>query len=139
MAFVRKNPLKLNKLQLRTLVLAQVIAKDPNSGKIDEATGEATLLRVPHAHGDHVHVGKFTVAARDASDVACPEEQASAEMIERIRQAKVDKDTVGGVAEVHVFGCPIGLGSFAQWHTRLAAVLKEGQHVSTQPHCTQPH
>lgn len=67
MAFVRKNPLKLNKLQLRTLVLAQVIAKDPNSGKIDEATGEATLLRVPHAHGDHVHVGKFTVAARDAS------------------------------------------------------------------------
>ena len=44
-------------------------------------------------------------------------------MIERIRQAKVDKDTVGGVAEVHVFGCPIGLGSFAQWHTRLDARL----------------
>ena len=28
----RKNPLKLNNLQLRTLVLAQIIAKDPNSG-----------------------------------------------------------------------------------------------------------
>ena len=63
------------------------------------------------------------VAARDASDVACPDEHASAAMIERIRQAKVDKDTVGGVAEVHVFGCPIGLGSFAQWHTRLDARL----------------
>ena len=46
-------------------------------------------------------------------------------MIERIRQAKVDKDTVGGVAEVHVFGCPIGLGSFAQWHTRLDARLAQ--------------
>ncbi len=67
MAFVRKNPLKLNKLQLRTLVLAQVIAKDPASGKIDETTGEAAILRLPHAHGDHIHVGKFTVSARDAS------------------------------------------------------------------------
>ena len=51
----RKNPLKLNNLQLRTLVLAQIIAKDPNSGSIDEATGDAPLLRIPHAHGDHVH------------------------------------------------------------------------------------
>ena len=66
---------------------------------------------------------KDFVSARDASDVACPDEQASAQMIERIRQAKVDKDTVGGVAEVHVFGCPIGLGSFAQWHTRLDSRL----------------
>ena len=63
------------------------------------------------------------VTDRDASEVACPDEQASAAMIERIRQAKEDKDTVGGVAEVHVFGCPIGLGSFAQWHTRLDARL----------------
>lgn len=68
----RKNPLKLNNLQLRTLVLAQIIAKDPNSGSIDEATGDATLLRIPHAHGDHVHVGKFVVAARDASGFANP-------------------------------------------------------------------
>ena len=67
MAIVRKNPLKLNKLQLRTLVLAQIVARDENSGQIDAATGEGTLLRVPHAHGDHVHVGQFTVAARDAS------------------------------------------------------------------------
>ena len=67
MAIVRKNPLKLNKLQLRTLVLAQIIAKDPKSGQIDEASGEGTVLRVPHAHGDHVHVGQFTVSARDAS------------------------------------------------------------------------
>ena len=58
-------------------------------------------------------------AARDASDVACPDEAAAAAMIERIRQAKIDRDTVGGFAEVHVLGCPIGLGSCVQWDTRL--------------------
>lgn len=58
-------------------------------------------------------------AARDASDVACPDPVAAAAMIERIRQAKIDKDTVGGFAEVHVLGCPIGLGSCVQWDTRL--------------------
>jgi chorismate synthase len=58
-------------------------------------------------------------AARDASDVACPDPVAATAMIERIRQAKIDKDTVGGFAEVHVLGCPIGLGSCVQWDTRL--------------------
>ncbi|MBL6929511.1 MAG: hypothetical protein ISR44_10100 [Rhodospirillales bacterium] len=63
----RKNPLKLNKLQLRTLVLAQVLAGDEDGARHDEATGEATILHVPHPHGEHVHVGGFTVSSRDAS------------------------------------------------------------------------
>ncbi len=68
----KKNPMKLNKLQLRTLVLAQVLARDPETTRADEATGEVTLLRLPHAHGNHVHVGEFTVAARDASGFSNP-------------------------------------------------------------------
>jgi len=63
----RKNPLKLNKLQLRTLVLAQVLAKDEDGARHDDASGETTILHVPHPHGEHVHVGAFTVTARDAS------------------------------------------------------------------------
>ena len=63
----KKNPLKLNKLQLRTLALAQAIAADPDMAHVNEASGEATLLKLPHAHGNHVHVGKFVVSARDAS------------------------------------------------------------------------
>ena len=59
--------------------------------------------------------------ARDESDVACPDADVSARMIDVIRQAKIDKDTVGGVAEVHVFGCPIGLGSCVSPMTRLDA------------------
>lgn len=72
MAFVKKNPLKLNKLQLRTLVLAQVIAKDENSGSIDAETGEGKVLRIPHSHGDHAHIGKFVVSGRDTSGFENP-------------------------------------------------------------------
>ncbi len=63
------------------------------------------------------------IAARDASEVYCPDPAASEEMIQRIRQAKVDKDTVGGLVEAHVVGCPIGLGSCANWHEKLDSRL----------------
>jgi chorismate synthase len=61
------------------------------------------------------------IAARDASEVYCPDPAASAAMIEHIRTAKTNKDTVGGTAEAHVFGCPIGLGSCVQPEARLDA------------------
>ncbi len=68
----KKNPLKLNKLQLRTLALAQVLAADPALARPDPESGDVTLLQFPHAHGDHVHVGNFTVSARDASGLGNP-------------------------------------------------------------------
>jgi len=64
------NPLKLNKLQLRTLALAQVLANDPDSGRRDDVSGEVTLMSLPRPHGDHVHIGGFVIAARDASGFA---------------------------------------------------------------------
>ncbi len=63
------------------------------------------------------------VAGRDESAVYCPDTQASERIIECIHAAKVDKDTVGGVAEVHVFGLPIGLGSCVHWDEKLDARL----------------
>jgi len=63
------------------------------------------------------------IAKREASEVYCPDEKVSERIIAHIRQAKVDKDTVGGLAEVHVFGCPPGLGSCANWDQRLDARL----------------
>lgn len=62
-------------------------------------------------------------AARDASETACPDEAVSARQKELIRQAKIDKDTLGGVVETHVFGVPPGLGSCAQWTQKLDARL----------------
>jgi chorismate synthase len=61
--------------------------------------------------------------ARDASDVYCPDPAASEKMHDAIRQAKIDKDTVGGIVEAHAFGCPIGLGTCADWRDRLDARL----------------
>lgn len=61
------------------------------------------------------------VAARDASDTYCPDAEATARQCEIIRQAKVDKDTVGGICEAHVFGCPPGLGSCMDWRDKLDA------------------
>lgn len=66
---------------------------------------------------------KQRLAERDASDVYCPDASASEKMHEAIRQAKVDKDTVGGLVEAHVFGCPPGLGSCVDWRDRLDARL----------------
>lgn len=63
----KRNPLKLNKLQLRTLALAQVLAREPGIGERDESTGDVTLHRLPEPHGDHVHIGEFVVSGREAS------------------------------------------------------------------------
>jgi hypothetical protein len=68
----KKNPLKLNKLQLRTLALAQVLAREDGLVRRDEASGAVTLLDLPRAHGDHVHIGPFVVSARDISGFTNP-------------------------------------------------------------------
>ncbi len=63
----KKNPLKLNKLQLRTLLLMQELARHPETATLDPGTGEATLNALPRPHGNHVHIGDFVVAASDIS------------------------------------------------------------------------
>ncbi len=59
------------------------------------------------------------VAARDANDVYCPAPDAVDAMIAAIKQAKADKDTLGGIVEVRVFGLPPGIGSCARWQDKL--------------------
>ncbi len=59
----------------------------------------------------------------ESSDVRCPDSDAGAQMIERIRTAKHRGDSLGGVFEVVALHVPIGLGSYAQWDRRLSARL----------------
>jgi LmbE family N-acetylglucosaminyl deacetylase len=66
----RRNPLKLNPLQLRTLTLLQEIARLPDHAQPGEEPGSVLLTSLPHAHGDHFHVGEAVVAARDATGLA---------------------------------------------------------------------
>ena len=63
----KKNSLKLNKLQLRTLLLFQELASHPETATIDKETGEALLSTMPHVHGNHVHIGGLVVSSSDAS------------------------------------------------------------------------
>ncbi|MDX2119064.1 MAG: chorismate synthase [Planctomycetota bacterium] len=58
---------------------------------------------------------------RDASDTYCPDDAMTARQCEIIRQAKIDKDTVGGLVECHIFNCPMGVGSSMDWTTKLDA------------------
>ncbi|MCC6429234.1 MAG: chorismate synthase [Phycisphaerales bacterium] len=61
------------------------------------------------------------VGVRDASDTYCPDEAVTQKQREIIRQAKIDQDTVGGLVEAHIFGCPPGIGSSMDWTTKLDA------------------
>ncbi|MCH7592187.1 MAG: chorismate synthase [Planctomycetes bacterium] len=64
-------------------------------------------------------------AARDANEAYCPDPIAARKMIDAIREAKVDKDTLGGVVEVQVQGHPPGLGSCMRWQDKLDARLMQ--------------
>lgn len=62
-------------------------------------------------------------AAARASEVGCPDPQAAAAMREAIRQAKIAKDTLGGVIEVVATGVPPGLGAHVHYDRRLSGRL----------------
>lgn len=73
---------------------------------------------VTAAIGDAVgYEERFTLA--EASDVRCPDAEASERMHEEIRQAKIAKDTLGGVMEIVAVHVPPGLGSHVQYDRRL--------------------
>jgi chorismate synthase len=59
------------------------------------------------------------LAARDASDIYCPDPSADGAMRQFINDQKTAKDTAGGIVETHVFGCPVGIGSCMTWDGRL--------------------
>ena len=63
----RTNPLKLNTLQLKTLTLLQELARTPDLSTPVPETGEVVLNQLPHAHGDHFHIGPAVIMARDAT------------------------------------------------------------------------
>src|SRR3954471_19291980 len=63
------------------------------------------------------------IAIRDASPVYTLNPEADARIVAAIDAAREAGDTLGGVVEAVVTGCPIGLGSHAQWDRKLDARL----------------
>jgi chorismate synthase len=62
-------------------------------------------------------------AARDANEAFCPDTGKAHAMIDAIRQAAIDKDTLGGLVEVKVLNVPPGLGSCFRWQDKLDSRL----------------
>lgn len=66
----RKNPLGLNALQLKTLTLLQEMARLDGQPAPDGADGHVLVTGMPHAHGDHFHMGDAIVRSQDASGLS---------------------------------------------------------------------
>jgi chorismate synthase len=65
----------------------------------------------------------FDPAIRDASPVYTLNPEVDSSIVAAIDAARDAGDTLGGVVETIVTGCPIGLGSHAQWDRKLDARL----------------
>ncbi len=63
----------------------------------------------------------FDLAVRDASPVYTLNPAIDPQIVAAIDAAKTAGDTLGGIVETIVDGCPIGLGSHAQWDRKLDA------------------
>ncbi|MBI3941793.1 MAG: chorismate synthase [Chloroflexi bacterium] len=61
----------------------------------------------------------------EASDVRCPDPQATEAMHQLIRETILKKDTLGGIYEVVALGVPIGLGSHVHWDRKLDGRLAQ--------------
>ncbi len=61
----------------------------------------------------------------DESAVRCFDPGVEAQMVQAIKAAAKDGDSLGGVVEVLAFGVPVGLGSHVHWDRRLDALLAQ--------------
>ena len=65
------------------------------------------------------------LATVDASQVRCFDAEAEAAMVDEIKAAARDGDSLGGVVEVLAYGVPVGLGSHTHWDRKLDSLLAQ--------------
>jgi chorismate synthase len=94
--------------QLDIEVLSHVVQLGPVRSKATERPTPADLPRV------------------DASEVRCFDPAAELAMIDEIKAAAKDGDSLGGVVEVLAYGVPVGLGSHVHWDRKLDAAIARG-------------
>lgn len=61
----------------------------------------------------------------DESPVRCADPAAQEAMIDQIKAAAKEGDSLGGMAEVLVHGLPVGLGSYVHWDRKLDGLLAQ--------------
>ncbi|HMQ24788.1 MAG TPA: chorismate synthase [Acidimicrobiales bacterium] len=93
--------------ELGVEILSHVVSIGPVESK-------ATVRPVP---GD--------LARIDESEVRCFDADSERAMIDEIKAAAKDGDSLGGVVEVLAYGVPVGLGSHVHWDRKLDALLAQ--------------
>ena len=68
---------------------------------------------------------KYDLALTETNAVRCPDKAAAQQMEDLIREVKADGDTIGGVIQCVIKGCPVGLGSpeFDKLHALLGKAM----------------
>jgi len=98
---------KLLLRQLGTEIVSHVVQMGPVVSKAEGRPGPGDL------------------GAVDLSPVRCFDPEAEAEMVEAIKAAARDGDSLGGAAEVIAYGVPVGLGSHVHWDRKLDGLLAQ--------------
>ncbi|SDJ96689.1 chorismate synthase [Natronincola ferrireducens] len=63
------------------------------------------------------------IKGAEGSEVRCVDPVVEKAMIEEIKNAKEEGDSLGGIFEIHITGVPRGLGSYVQWDHKLDGKL----------------
>jgi chorismate synthase len=69
--------------------------------------------------------GPGDLEAVDLSPVRCFDPEAEAEMVEAVKAAAKEGDSLGGAAEVIGYGVPVGLGSHVHWDRKIDGLLAQ--------------
>lgn len=92
------------------LVIAGSIASQMLSRRgIEVAAFTQAIAGIEARVNDELAVNELR-RRRDANEVGCPDPDSAARMEEEISRARKDGDSVGGIVETRIFGCPVGLG-----------------------------
>ena len=109
---MRANPSRLNGFQLKTLAILQALARERDFANPPDPDGSVLIHTLPYAHGDHFHIGRRVVLARDATGLANP----------NVMNALVRKGLLlGGPA-----GMPILTGAGLGYETGITAQVLHG-------------
>jgi chorismate synthase len=69
--------------------------------------------------------GPADLAAIDESPVRCFDPDAEAAMVQEVKAAQAEGDSLGGVVEVLAYGVPVGLGSHVHWDRKIDGLLAQ--------------
>jgi len=63
----KRNPLKLNRLQLKTLTILQALVTSGDAVALGDPAKKLSIPWLPSPHGNHFHVGDYAIYTGDAS------------------------------------------------------------------------